>query len=44
MLRDKKTEQGRLRLVLPSRLGQVELVSDVPGDLVRKTWNETGSR
>jgi 3-dehydroquinate synthase len=44
MQRDKKTEQGRLRLVLPSRLGQVELVSDVPGDLVRKTWNETGSR
>lgn len=44
MQRDKKTEQGRLRLVLPTRLGHVELVSDVPDDLVRKTWNETASR
>jgi 3-dehydroquinate synthase len=29
MMHDKKTERGRLRLVLPSRLGQVELVDDV---------------
>jgi 3-dehydroquinate synthase len=30
MYRDKKTERGRLRFVLPSRLGHVELVRDVP--------------
>lgn len=30
MSHDKKTEHGRLRFVLPSRLGQVELVGDVP--------------
>ena len=41
MQRDKKTEQGRLRLVLPSRLGHVELVEGVASDLVRKVWNET---
>ncbi len=29
MSRDKKTEHGRLRFVLPSRLGHVELVGDV---------------
>jgi 3-dehydroquinate synthase len=29
MSRDKKTEHGRLRFVLPSRMGHVELVSDV---------------
>jgi 3-dehydroquinate synthetase len=30
MYRDKKVERGRLRFVLPSRLGHVELVGDVP--------------
>jgi 3-dehydroquinate synthase len=30
MGRDKKSEGGRLRLVLPTRLGHVELVRDVP--------------
>jgi 3-dehydroquinate synthase len=39
MQRDKKAEQGRLRLVLPSRLGHVELVDGVANDLVRKVWN-----
>ena len=34
MRRDKKTEQGRLRFVLPTRLGHVELVDNVPHDLV----------
>ena len=29
MMHDKKVEHGRLRLVLPDRLGHVELVSDV---------------
>jgi 3-dehydroquinate synthase len=37
MSRDKKVEHGRLRFVLPSRLGHVELVGDVPADLVRET-------
>jgi len=35
MQKDKKTQHGKLRFVLPSRLGHVELVSDVPADLVR---------
>ncbi|HVX16334.1 MAG TPA: 3-dehydroquinate synthase [Pirellulales bacterium] len=34
MSHDKKTEYGRLRFVLPSRLGHVALVGDVPADLV----------
>jgi 3-dehydroquinate synthase len=36
MSHDKKVEHGRLRFVLPSRLGHVELVGDVPVELVRK--------
>jgi 3-dehydroquinate synthase len=32
MYRDKKVERGRLRFVLPSRLGHVELVRDVSTD------------
>jgi len=35
MSHDKKVEHGRLRFVLPSRLGHVELVGDVPADAVR---------
>lgn len=35
MAHDKKTEHGRLRFVLPTRLGQVEMVKDVPTDAVR---------
>ncbi len=34
MQRDKKTEHGLLRFVLPTRLGHVELVGDVPQDAV----------
>jgi 3-dehydroquinate synthase len=37
MYRDKKTQAGRLRLVLPDRLGHVELVSGVEERLVRET-------
>jgi 3-dehydroquinate synthase len=29
MYRDKKVERGRLRFVLPSRIGHVELVRDI---------------
>jgi 3-dehydroquinate synthase len=35
MQKDKKTEHGKLRFVLPTCLGHVELVSGVPADLVR---------
>ena len=34
MRRDKKVAHGRLRFVLPARLGHVELVADVPEDEV----------
>ncbi len=35
MYRDKKTERGKLRFVLPTRLGHVELVNNVePGDIL----------
>jgi len=36
MRRDKKNAAGKLRFVLPTRLGEVELVSDVPEGLVRE--------
>jgi 3-dehydroquinate synthase len=35
MARDKKVEHGRLRFVLPTRLGRVELAADVPTAEVR---------
>lgn len=35
MKRDKKTEAGRLRFVLPTRLGEVRLFADIPEELVR---------
>ncbi|MBP87992.1 MAG: 3-dehydroquinate synthase [Planctomycetaceae bacterium] len=36
MAKDKKAEHGKLRFVLPTHLGHVELVSDVDSDLVRR--------
>ena len=39
MQHDKKVEHGKLRFVLPSRLGHVELVDDVPSELVRESLN-----
>lgn len=36
MRRDKKAQAGRLRFVLPTRLGHVELFDDVPESLVRE--------
>lgn len=41
MQRDKKVEHGDLRFILPTRLGQVELASNVPGDMVRQVWQES---
>jgi 3-dehydroquinate synthase len=34
MFKDKKTEKGKLRLVLPSRIGKVSLVKDADGESV----------
>lgn len=39
---DKKTVGGKLRFVLPTRIGHVELVDDVPEELVRETLVEGG--
>jgi 3-dehydroquinate synthase len=39
MQSDKKVEHGRLRFVLPSRLGNVELVGNVEPDLVRRAMS-----
>jgi 3-dehydroquinate synthase len=36
MRRDKKAQAGKLRFVLPTRLGHVETFADVPEDLVRE--------
>jgi len=44
MRRDKKASHGRLRFILPDRLGHVELVESVPADEVRvvlRTGNNT---
>jgi 3-dehydroquinate synthase len=42
MQRDKKATHGRLRFVLPTRLGEVELVEDVPIELVRSVLEGSG--
>lgn len=39
---DKKTLAGQLRFVLPTRIGHVELVDDVPEELVREVLEEGG--
>ncbi|GAB6262701.1 3-dehydroquinate synthase [Photobacterium sp. 53610] len=36
MMRDKKVLSGKLRLVLPTGIGQAEVVSDVPHDILRQ--------
>lgn len=40
MMHDKKVEHGQLRLVLPTRLGHVDLVADVPSDEVLAVLEE----
>ena len=42
MRRDKKVAHGRLRFVLPARMGHVELVADVPEDHVSAVLTEAG--
>ena len=36
MMHDKKVQHGKLRLVLPSRLGHADVVEDVPAEEVRQ--------
>jgi 3-dehydroquinate synthase len=43
MLNDKKSLNGRLRLVLPCRLGHVALFNDIPESEVRHTLEESRS-
>jgi len=40
MQRDKKVEHGKLRFVLPTKIGQVELVGDISTELVQKSLRE----
>lgn len=40
MRRDKKAAAGRLRFILPTKLGHVELVDDVPEEIVREVLEE----
>jgi 3-dehydroquinate synthase len=40
MRSDKKAEAGRLRFVLPRRLGEVQLIEDVPESDVRAVLEE----
>jgi 3-dehydroquinate synthase len=40
MARDKKSEQGRLRFVLPERMGRVGLADGISADDVRGALNE----
>jgi 3-dehydroquinate synthase len=37
MMSDKKNEHGKMRLILPSRIGQVRLVADVPAETILTT-------
>jgi 3-dehydroquinate synthase len=39
MQHDKKTVGGQLRFVLPSRIGHVELIDDVPSDKARAAFD-----
>jgi 3-dehydroquinate synthase len=43
MASDKKAEAGRLRFVLPTRLGEVRLFDEVPTDDVRAVLQELGA-
>ena len=40
MMHDKKVQHGKLRFVLPSRLGSVELVNDVDPEDIRAALEE----
>ena len=40
MQRDKKAAAGRMRFILPTRIGEVQLIGDVPESLVRDVLEE----
>jgi 3-dehydroquinate synthase len=40
MMHDKKNTYGKLNLILPNRIGEVQTVSDASIDLVRKTISD----
>ncbi len=42
MRHDKKVQDGRIRLVLPDRIGSVGIVSDVVADQIERAWGELG--
>jgi 3-dehydroquinate synthase len=44
MQHDKKVEHGRLRFVLPTRLGHVEVIRDVDPIAVRRALDESMAR
>jgi 3-dehydroquinate synthase len=41
MQRDKKVAHGKLRFVLPTQLGHVELVDDIKPELAREILQQT---
>lgn len=41
---DKKTSDGKLRLILPCGPGQAEMVDDVPTKIVSKAWGLVGAK
>lgn len=40
---DKKVAQGKLRLVLPRGIGNAEIVSDVPAEVIAAAWTYVGA-
>ena len=41
---DKKTSQGKLRLVLPCGPGQAEIVDDLPMEIILRAWDSVGTK
>jgi 3-dehydroquinate synthase len=39
MMLDKKVASGRIRFVLPTRMGEVQIINNVPDALVAKAWD-----
>ena len=40
---DKKVQDARVRFVLPTRVGEVEIRDDVPGAAISAAWSEIRS-
>jgi len=43
MQNDKKNVDGRLRLILTVGIGAVEIVNDIPGDIIAAAWRSVGA-